>query len=94
MRLHLEVARRDELKLAANDLEQRRVDAAGDQEVVGPPTVSASVAVSVTTAVVFSATLGVADEVNTGALSLMSVSVTVRFCTVLFVPSFAVTSTA
>ena len=33
------------------------------KNVVGPPTVSASVAVSVTTAVVFSATLGVADEV-------------------------------
>ena len=58
------------------------------------PTVSASVVASVTTPVVFSATLGVADEVNTGALSFASVSVTVRSWIVALTPSFAVTRTA
>ena len=94
MRIGLEVPRRDELKLAADDLEQRRVGAAGDQERGRAADRVGIGRGQVTTAVVFSATLGVADEVNTGALSLVSVSVTVRFCTVLFVPSFAVTSTA
>ena len=46
-----------------------------------------------TTAVLFSATLGVAVEVNTGALSFTSVSDTVSDCTVLWAgtPSDAVT---
>ena len=43
------------------------------ENVVGPPTVSGSVAARLTTVVEFSATLGVADEVNVGATSLTSV---------------------
>ena len=47
-------------------------------KVTGPPTPSVSSAVSVTTAVVFSATLGASDEVNTGALSFSSVMASVK----------------
>ena len=44
------------------------------------PTVSASVVARSTTAVVFSATLGVAVDVNTGALSFTSVTAIVNVC--------------
>ena len=64
------------------------------ENVVGPPTVSGSVAARLTTVVEFSATLGVADEVNVGATSLTSVSVTVMSCGVVLRPSEAVTCTS
>src|SRR5258706_16472109 len=47
---------------------------------------SASVAVTVVTAVVFSATLGVALDVKTGLLSLTGVTVTVKVCLVVDPP--------
>ena len=52
---------------------------------------SASVAVTVPIAVWFSAALKLADEVNTGATSSTSVTVTVILCVVELVPSVAVT---
>ena len=64
------------------------------ENVVGPPTVSGSVAARLTTVVEFSATLGVAEEVNVGATSLTSVSVTVMSCGVVLRPSEAVTCTS
>jgi hypothetical protein len=42
----------------------------------------------------FSAVVATVPEENTGALSLMSDSVTVRSCTVVLAPSLAVTWTA
>ena len=55
---------------------------------------SASVAANVTTAVVFSGTLGAALDVNTGLLSFTGVTVTLTFCTVVPpAPSSAVTCT-
>ena len=65
-------------RLAAGDLKQRRIRPAGDREGrrAARPCRHRSRSAP-TTAVVFSATLGVADEVITGALSFWSVSVTV-----------------
>ena len=91
VRIHLEVARADELELiAADDREQRLIGAAGDGEgwrIV--PTVSASVVVRVTTGVVFSATFGAAVEVNTGALSFTSPTLMVNSRSALSAPTVA-----
>ena len=51
-------------------------------------------AVTVSTAVVFSATLAVAAEVITGLLSLTGVTVTAMLCVVVRVPSEARTCTS
>ena len=65
------------------------------ENVVGSPVVSGSFAISVSTAVVFSATLGAPDEVIVGAVSFRSVTVTaIDWTADRFVPSLACTCTS